>query len=105
MKTTKRPPSASASRGETLRDFDDAEALALSALMFLARDMERIERFLALTGVNPSELRGRLHDKSLQLAILDHIAADESLLLQFAEDEGRRPEAIGQARRVLGGGE
>ncbi len=77
----------------------------MSALMFLARDMERIERFLALTGVDPSELRANLHMPALQLAVLDHIAQDEQLLLRFVEEERLAPEAIGRARRALGGGE
>jgi hypothetical protein len=105
MKTTKTPLSANAGRRSPLRDCEDARSLAVSALTFLARDMERIERFLALTGVDPAELRGRLHETSFQLAILDHLAADEPLLMRFSQEEEIAPEMIGRARRALGGGD
>ncbi len=55
--------------------------------------------------MDPGELRANLHAPGFQLAVLDHIAGDESLLLQFAEEERLAPEAIGRARRTLGGGE
>ncbi len=105
MKILKQTPAPRRAHEDATPAAQEAGALALSALMFLARDMDRIERFLALTGMDPGELRANLHAPGFQLAVLDHIAGDESLLLQFAEEERLAPEAIGRARRALGGGE
>lgn len=82
-----------------------ASELALAALTFLAQDEERVGRFLALTGIDPGEIRARLGERGFQLAVLDHLAGDEALLLAFAESEALPPEAVGRARRALGGGE
>ncbi len=84
---------------------EGAQALALRVLAFLARDFERIGRFLALTGVAPDDLRRLAQAPDFLLAVLDHLAADEPLLLAFAEEEGVAPEAVGLARRALGGGQ
>ena len=40
-------------------DQEEAEAIALSALAFLAEEPERLGRFLALTGMGPAELRAQ----------------------------------------------
>jgi len=82
-----------------------AADLALRALTFLAEDEERVGRFLALTGLDPAEIRARLGERGFQLAVLDHLAEDEALLVAFAEAEALPPEAVGRARRALGGGE
>lgn len=82
-----------------------ASDLALRALAFLAQDEERVERFLALTGLDPGEIRARLGERGFQLAVLDHLAGDEALLVAFAEAESIPPEMVGRARRALGGGE
>jgi hypothetical protein len=82
-----------------------AAEMALRALAFLVQDEERVGRFLALTGLDPGEIRARLDEAGFQLAVLDHLAGDEALLVAFAEAESLRPEAVGRARRALGGGE
>jgi hypothetical protein len=82
-----------------------AADLAVKALIFLAADEERVSRFLALTGLDPSDIRARLGERGFQLAVLDHLAGDEALLLAFAEAEALAPEAVGRARRALGGGD
>ena len=55
-----------------------------------------------LTGVDPGEIRARLGDPGFQLAVLDHLAGDEALLVAFAAAEGIPPEAVGRARRARG---
>jgi hypothetical protein len=86
-------------------DNSGASDLAVRALIFLAADEERVSRFLALTGLDPGEIRARLGERGFQLAVLDHLAGDEALLIAFAEAEAIRPEAVARARRALGGGE
>ncbi len=84
---------------------DNAAELSCRALAFLAAEPERVNRFLSLTGVDPADLRALAGEPDFQLAILDHLAGDEALLLAFAQDLGLAPEAIGRARLALGGGE
>lgn len=81
-----------------------AQAIALRSLIFLAQDAERMERFLALTGVDPAEVRALSDESGFQLALLDHFAGDEPLLLAFASEHGLDPEQIVSARLALGGG-
>ncbi|WP_442756484.1 DUF3572 family protein [Methylocystis sp. JAN1] len=82
-----------------------AAELALRALAFLARDEERVARFLALTGLDAGDLRDLLGDHGFHLAVLDHVAGDEAMLLEFVASESLPPESVGRARRALGGGE
>jgi hypothetical protein len=78
-----------------------ASALAVAALTFLAGDHERLERFLALTGLGPQSLRAAAREPSFLLGVLDHVAGDESLLLAFAAESGFDPLDVGHAREVL----
>lgn len=82
-------------------DIDGAEAIALAALGFLAADVARLGRFLALTGIGPDELRAAAGTASLQAAVLDHLLADESLLLVFSSEAGVEAQRIGFAHALL----
>lgn len=84
----------------------DPEALAASALAFLAEDRARLSRFLADSGLDPSGLAAAASDPGTLAAVLDHIVSDESLLLVFADHAGVDPAAIEPARYALaeGGG-
>jgi hypothetical protein len=80
-----------------------AETLALQALTFLAEDVQRIQRFMQLTGTAPEDLPALAPRRAFLLAVLDHLAADEALLLAFAQELRLKPETIAAARRALGG--
>jgi Protein of unknown function (DUF3572) len=80
---------------------DEAEALALAALEFLSGDGERIGRFLALSGLDPGNLRKAAAERGFLSGVLDHVAGDEALLLAFAEAARVPPERIGEARHLL----
>ncbi len=79
------------------------ESVAISALGFLAAEESRLERFLALSGLGPHNLRQAAADSGFLAAVLDYIAADERLLVAFAAKEGLDPAAIARARESLGG--
>jgi hypothetical protein len=81
----------------------DAETLALRALGFLAAEPERLEPFLATTGLGPATLRAAASDPSFLAAVLDHICGSDSLLLEFAGNLGVSPETVAQARERLSG--
>lgn len=80
---------------------EDAETLALTALAFLAEDGPRLGRFLSLTGMDPGELRAHAGTRQTQAAILEHMLADESLLLVFAASRGIKPETLAPALSIL----
>lgn len=70
---------------------EEAEALAIDALGFLAEDVERLGRFLALTGLDPSRLREAARAPGFFASVLDHLAGDESLLLAFCANRRHDP--------------
>ena len=82
-------------------DVDQAETIAVSALAFLAQDIQRLGRFLALTGIGPAELREQARTARVLAAVLDHLSHDESLLLAFAATSAIAPQSIAQAQSVL----
>jgi len=80
---------------------DNAAALALAGLAFLAEDGPRLGRFLALTGIGPDELRAAADAPETLLAVLDYLLGDESLLLVFTASKGIAPEMVAPSRAVL----
>jgi Protein of unknown function (DUF3572) len=80
-----------------------AELLAIQALTFLAEEPERLARFLALAGIGPEAIRAAASEPRFLNGLLDHIASDEALLLQFAAQAGVDPAEIGRARAALAG--
>jgi hypothetical protein len=82
-------------------DVDRAEEIGVAGLLFLAADIQRLGRFLALTGLGPSELKAEARTPRVLAAVLDHFLRDESLLLVFAADNRLAPEDIAPAQRVL----
>jgi hypothetical protein len=86
------------STGMTL---EAAEALAATAFAALAGDPPRLARFMAETGIGPDDLRAAAGSTELSSAILEHVLADQSLLLVVASEIGQTPEAIGHALAVL----
>jgi hypothetical protein len=80
---------------------EEAEALALTALEFLSQDGERIGRFLALSGLDPGSLRKAAAEPGFLPGVLDYVATDEGLLVEFAEAAGIAPPRVGEARHLL----
>jgi Protein of unknown function (DUF3572) len=88
---------------ERERAEDMAQAVALQALAFLAEDPARCARFLALTGLAVGDLRQRVAAREVHCAVLEHLAADESLLLAFSANAGIAPQRIAKALALLRG--
>ena len=88
-----------ARREAMTRDF--AETLAIQALSFLAEEPERLGRFLAFTGVEAQSLRDAAREPNFLLGVLDHLAADERLLSEFATQKEIAPEIVTSARDLL----
>jgi hypothetical protein len=79
----------------------DAEAIAVEGLRFLGADAGRLNRFLALSGLEGTELRRAAAAPGFLAGVMDHLMADETLLLSFAADRGLAPALIAQAHQVL----
>lgn len=88
-------------RGQQTNEW--AQGLAIEALGFLASDIERLEPFLSLTGIDIANLRQVAADPSFLTAVLEHLASDETLLLAFAANAGHDPADIDRARQMLAG--
>ncbi len=78
-----------------------AESIAIEGLSFLAGNPARLDRFSALSGLGPNNLRAAAAEPGFLAAILDHLASDESLLLAFAANTGHVPATIAKAREIL----
>ena len=82
---------------------EGAQTVAIDALGFIAAEPERLARFLALSGLGPHNLRQAATAPGFLAAVLDHLAADEPLLLAFAAAQGIDPAAVIRARDALSG--
>ena len=80
---------------------DQAAAVALQGLAWLAGDPDRLGRFLALTGIGPASLREKANDPATHAAVLDHLLGHEADLLAFCADMEIDPTLPGLAREVL----
>jgi hypothetical protein len=79
-----------------------AEMLAVQALTFIAEDQERMSGFLAATGLEPGQIRSAAQQEGFFAGVLEHMLADESLLVAFADSAGIDPAEIARARAALG---
>ena len=81
----------------------EAEALSIQALTFIASDGERLGRFLAVTGIGPSEIRAAAREPGFLGGVLDYVASDERLIAGFAAEAGLDPADIEHSRAALAG--
>ena len=82
-------------------DSNAAQAVAIQALTFLGAAPERLERFLDAAGLRPDMLRAAAKAPEFWAGVLDHLAADETLLIGFAEEARLSPDEVMAARHVL----
>ena len=80
-----------------------AENLAIQALGFMAGDPEGLGAFLAATGIGPEMIRKAAADPSFLAGVLDHVCADEGLLMGIAGHVGVAPQDVEHAQAVLSG--
>ena len=80
---------------------EDAEAVAIAALGFVAADAELLPRFLAITGIEAAAIREAAREPGFLAGVLQFILAHEPTLLRFAEETGTPPAFVGKALRAL----
>ncbi|WP_407518671.1 DUF3572 domain-containing protein [Methylobacterium oryzisoli] len=93
--------SGKAAQGE-LHTGSGAETLAAAVFDFVAADPGRLMRFMETSGLSPEGLRAAAAGPDLLVGILDHVVADEDLLLACARSLAVPPERIVTAWRRLG---
>lgn len=76
-------------------------AVALHALGWTLGDDARADRFLALTGLTPEDLRARLDEPAMLAAALRFLEAHEPDLIACAAAIGVKPADLPDARRRL----
>ncbi len=81
----------------------DPEAIAIQGLHFIASDDDRLQRFMALTGITPDGIRDAASEPGFALSVLDFIGQDDETVLAFAAVNGLRPEDVMMAREKLAG--
>jgi len=84
---------------------ESAEALALRALAHVAAESELLQRFMAMTGAAPADLRSRPDDPALLAAVADFLLSDDRLVTDFARQAGVPAIALAEARAALPGGD
>lgn len=80
-----------------------AEALAIQALTYLAGDEERLERFLAITGVGVDQIRDAASEPGFLAGVLEYLASDEQLAAAFTAESQCGVSDIARAHHALGG--
>jgi len=80
-----------------------AEMLAIQALSFIAEEPERLNGLLNATGLSLDRLRESATAPDFLAGVLEHMLADESLLLAFADSAAIDPADVSRARMALGG--
>ncbi len=80
---------------------DNAEAIAVSALAFIAGDDVLLPRFLQLTGIQAAAIRDAATEPGFLTGILQFICAHEPTLLQFCDATDISPQSVAAAMRKL----
>ena len=80
---------------------DEARVIALKALTFVASEPTRLGRFLALTGIEPDELRAAAASPGFLTGVLNHLLEDESMLVIFAAEHDLDPRLPALAAQIL----
>ncbi len=83
---------------------DIASENAFQAINYIVSSDELRDRFLALSGLSPNELKENLIELSFQASILEFLLSHDPDLISFAEEFNQKPENIVAAWRALGGG-
>jgi hypothetical protein len=77
----------------------DPQETAIAVLGWLANDPDLFGRFLALTGVEPQQVRNAINDPGFLAGMLDFLMNHEPTAVAFCEATNTTPEALTAAWR------
>jgi hypothetical protein len=83
---------------------DEAQTLAIDALVYLAGDQELMPRFLALTGITADQIRVAAGEPGFLAGVLQFYLAHEPTLVRYCEDTNTDPRHFREALFLLPGG-
>ena len=72
----------------------EAEATAVAVLGWLANEPEMLSRFLALSGVQPTQLRQAVGDPAFLAGMLEFLMQHEPTLMEFCTATDTKPETV-----------
>ena len=81
-----------------------AQSLAIDALAYLSQTPDLMQRFLALTGIEASQIREAAREPHFFAGVLKFFTAHEPTLLAFCEATDTPPQSIKAAITALPGG-
>ncbi|WP_165220273.1 DUF3572 domain-containing protein [Affinirhizobium pseudoryzae] len=67
---------------------------AAAILQWLAGEPDMLGRFLALSGVQPTQMRSAVNDPGFLAGMVDFVMAHEPTLMTFCEASQWKPEAV-----------
>ena len=79
----------------------EAQELAIAALIHLSQDEDRLNAFLTNTGLSVDDLRGAAGQPQFFSALLDHVTSDDALVLGLATEANVAPEDISAAAQYF----
>jgi hypothetical protein len=82
---------------KTRNNSTSAEETAAAILSWLAGEPDMLGRFMALSGMQASQLRGAVDDPGFLAGMIDFLMAHEPTLLAFCEATEVRPETVAAA--------
>jgi len=80
---------------------ENAQALAIQALGFVAGDPELLPRFLSISGIEAHSIRQAAREPGFLAGVLQFIVAHEPTLLRFCEESGIPPQRVTAALQAL----
>lgn len=80
---------------------EQAELLALQAVAWVLQDEDRAQRLLALTGIDPGDLRAGLEDPALLASVIGFLANHEPDLIACAAAIDISPAKLAAAAEYL----
>lgn len=83
-------------------DSNAADTLALNALVWVLAEPDRADRFLALTGLEGDDIRGRITDLALLDGVIAFLESHEPDLIACARALEVQPSVLVNARSGLG---
>ncbi len=82
---------------------EQAETIALRAVAYIMGEEDLSARFLAMTGMDGQDIKGRIGDPAFLGAVLDYLLGFEPDLMAFSQWADLPPESIVRARHALPG--
>ena len=87
----------------SVKNEQEAEALALVVLEFILADQVLLDRFLAMSGVTSSQMKSSLTDRNFLIGVLDFLLGNEADVITFCQQREAPFENPKIAREILAG--